>query len=256
MTSLSPQELADLSQVGMFADVPRDVLARLTAGARIERFSEGAVLFEQGDRPEFVHVLLSGSVELWGATKPGKQALIEVIRPVDAFILAAALTGTPYLMQARVNSAARLLLLPAASLRAEIAASSDLAIVLLGSLAGQFRRMVRQVKNLKLRASTQRVGCFLLGLAADPRRATAIRLPYDKHLIASELGMTRENLSRTLAQLRALGVRTRGATVFIDDPARLRAFCRPDALIDGGDAELRVRPAGDGAGEAPSGLPS
>jgi CRP/FNR family transcriptional activator FtrB len=49
-----------------------------------------------------------------------------------------------------------------------------------------------------------------------------VRLPHSKHLLASLLGMTPENLSRTLVALAAHGVTVQGATVRIADRQRLR----------------------------------
>lgn len=242
MPTVKQDDIDELSRQGLLCGVPREIVERLTEGSLVQRYAKGTILFEQGEGPDFLHVLLDGTVEMWGATDGGREAVIEVLTPVDAFILEAVLTDTPYLLQARVNAAARIMLVPAHRVRAEIAASPELAMSLLASLSGQFRRIVRQVKNLKLRPATQRVGCYLLGLGGESEGSAAVRLPYDKHLIASQLGMTRESLSRALSQLRALGVRTRGATVFLDDPAQLREYCRPDSLIDGTDAELRVRP--------------
>jgi CRP/FNR family transcriptional activator FtrB len=107
--------------------------------------------------------------------------------------------------------------------------------MVIASLAGQFRRMVRQIKNLKLRSSTQRVGCYIL--AAARRQGTPDRavLPYGKSLIASQLGITPESFSRALAALQHDGIEVRGDTIAIVDAARLAAACGPDPLIDGPD---------------------
>jgi len=245
MATVRDSDLDELRQVPLFVDLEREALVVLTRGALLQRFPAGTRLFEMGEHPDFLHVLLEGSVQLSAEDAGRRNVVIEIVTPPDCFILAAALTDTPYLMHATVLEPARLLLLPAEALRAEIAARPQLALTLLASLAGQFRRMVRQVKNLKLRTTVQRLGCYLLSLAGEfgaeaPSTATTVQLPYDKHLIASQLGMTRESLSRALAALREVGVRTRGDQVFLDDPAALAAFCRPDALIDGVEQELRV----------------
>lgn len=245
MAVVRENDLEELRRVPLFVDLEPESLAVLTQGALLQRFPAGTRLFEMGAHPDFLHVLLEGSVQLSAEDGAKRNVVIEIVTPPDCFILAAALTDTPYLMHATVLEPARLLLLPAEALRAEIAARPQLGLTLLASLAGQFRRMVRQVKNLKLRTTVQRLGCYLLSLSGDAEPggrtgATSVLLPYDKHLIASQLGMTRESLSRALAALREVGVRTRGDRVFLDDPAALAAYCRPDALIDGVEQELRV----------------
>src|SRR5581483_6477545 len=105
-------------------------------------------------------------------------------------------------------------------------------VAMIVSLSRHYRMMVRQVKDLKLRTTAQRLGAFLVGLAReqpDPRR---LILPYDKQLLAGRLGTTPENLSRAFATLRAHGVRTSGARVRLEDVDRLAAFADPDEIPD------------------------
>ena len=139
-------------------------------------------------------------------------------------------------MQARVPEPSRFLLIHSAVFRAAVAAEPALANAVIGSLAQQFRRMVRQIKNLKLRSSTQRVGCYVLALAQRQGTPDRAVLPYEKNLIASELGITRESFSRALSTLEKSGIRVKGQTISILDGARLATKCNLDPLIDETDA--------------------
>ena len=93
--------------------------------------------------------------------------------------------------------------------------------------------MVRQIKSLKLRSATERVGCYLLALSRHQGTPDRAILPYGKSLVASELGMTRESFSRALSALQGAGIAVHDKTIAILDPTRLAAECRPDPLIDG-----------------------
>lgn len=157
------------------------------------------------------------------------------------------MTGAPYLMEARVPEPSRFLLIPAATFREATAADPALAQAVIDSLAQQFRRMVRQVKNLKLRSSTQRVGCYVLALSARQGTPQCAVFPYEKNLIASELGMTRESFSRALSGLQKWGIRVEGQTIVIADRSRLAAACPLDPLIDAGSSGDAASPAGPGA---------
>lgn len=195
----------------------------------------GTVLFEQGEVPNFQLIVVSGAVQLLARSAAGREVLIEVVRAPDLVIPAAVVTGAPYLMQARAPERSRLLMIPAALFRATAASEPALAQAVIGSLAHQFRRMVRQVKNLKLRTSSERVGCYVLALSARQGTPGRAVLPYEKHLIASELGITRESFSRALSALEKSGLSVHGETILITDAARLAAECRPDPLIDQDD---------------------
>ncbi|UDL90622.1 helix-turn-helix domain-containing protein [Mesorhizobium sp. PAMC28654] len=62
-------------------------------------------------------------------------------------------------------------------------------------------------------------------------------LPFEKALVASELGMTRESFSRALSSLGRSGIRVDGQMIAILDGPRLAAECKIDSLIDGADTD-------------------
>ena len=93
----------------------------------------------------------------------------------------------------------------------------------------EFGALVRQVCDLKLRTTAQRLGCYLLALTDETAANTvSLRLPFDKRLLAARLGCRQENLSRAFAALRRLGVETHGARVILHDIASLRDYSLPD----------------------------
>jgi CRP/FNR family transcriptional regulator, transcriptional activator FtrB len=237
MTRLAPE----LKALPLLKALPPSSRAELLANAVLHAVAPGTVLFEQGETPTFQYVVLTGSVHLLGKSSSGHEVLIEVVEPPDLVIPAAVVTESPYLMRARVPEPSRLLLIHAGVLRRVLLREPRLAQEVIGSLAGQFRRLVRQIKNLKLRTATERVGCYLLALSkrqATPHRAI---LPYEKNLIASELGITRESFSRALSALETKGIAVEGGTIMIRDAKRLAAACAPDPLIDGPVDSRRAR---------------
>lgn len=229
---MNDNEKALVQTLAYFENVPADAINDLLLGASVQNFPDATVLFHQGERPDFLHVLLSGKVSLLGVGGDGRETVVEFIESVDAFILAAVLTDAPYLMSAKVIGRARILLVPAAALRAQVVGNARLATAMLASMAKHYRMLVRQVKDLKLRSSTQRLGCYLLALAHHSETVDSVTLPVDKRLIAARLGMTPENLSRAFSNLRQVGVKTSGQHVLIEDIESLRALCRPDPEIE------------------------
>ncbi len=229
---MTVEEEIELQTVPPLCRLPQASRERLLASAIQHRVAAGTVLFEQGELPTFQIVVLAGSVQLFGRSTQVREVLVEVARAPDLIIPAAVVTGAPYLMQARVPEPSRLLLIPAALFRDTLLQDPLLAHEVIDALARQFRRMVRQVKNLKLRSSVQRVGCYLLTLSKRQGTPGQAVLPYEKNLIASELGITRESFSRALANLEQAGIRVNGQTIMIVDATRLATACQPDSLID------------------------
>jgi CRP/FNR family transcriptional activator FtrB len=224
----------------ILSQLPAPERARLLAQSVQHRVRPGTILFDQGETPTFQQFLLQGSVHLYGRSIDDREVLIEVVEAPDLIIPAAVLTNTPYLMQARVVEDSTLLMIQASAFRSAVLSEPSLALALIGCLSGQFRRLVRQVKNLKLRSALQRVGCYLLVLAAKQGTPRQVVLPYEKNLIASQLGITRESFSRALAELQKIGIEVQGETIIITNPQRLADACLPDPLIDTTEHILQV----------------
>ena len=183
---------SELKTLTLLRALPATSRAELLQNAVVHAVTPGAVLFEQGDMLTFQYVVLAGSVHLLGRSSAGREVLIEVVEPPALIIPAAVAAGSPYLMRARVPEPSRLLLIYAGVFRSAMLREPLLAREVIASLAGQFRRLVRQVKNLQRRTGTERAGCYLLALSERQGTPHQAILPYGKTLIASELGMTRE----------------------------------------------------------------
>jgi len=237
---MRPRDLETIRALACFEELDDEQLSAVTTGALLQRFPRETVLFEQGERPDFLHVLVEGTVMLYGSTADGRETVIEILTPVDTFVLAAALTDKPYLMSAKALEPSTILMLPARNLREQMAIQPKLALVMMASLASQFRRMVRQIKDLKLRTSTQRLAAYLMRLADPAEDGVTVELPVNKQVLASRLGMTPENLSRAFATLAEQDIQIKGRTVVIGSIERLRAYCSPDTLIDDVERDLKV----------------
>lgn len=230
-----------VERLPLFAELDDAQRQRLLRHALVQRVGPGVTLFDQGEQPDFLHILVEGTVELRARDNAGNEAVIEVLQPVDSFILAAVLTDAPYLMSAHTGTHSRLLLLPAEQLRDDLRDEPALTFMLMGALARQYRGMVRQIKTLKLRTAAERIGCYLLSLAREQGESGAVTLPYSKRLLAQRMGMTPENLSRAFAWLSQRGVRMDRSRIVIEDVEKLASFCQLDALIDGVEHDLRVQ---------------
>jgi len=223
-----------LRGVAWLHEVPRTTLDALAAQAMLHRVPAGSRLLEQAETPVFAQFLLAGSIELLGV-RGRAETLVELLRPVDLVIPAAVVSGQPYLMRARVYEEAHLLLVRAEVFRQAVAMDHAFCRAVLGCVAAQFRRQVRMQKNLKLRSAEERVGCYLVAMLGPSDTNITLRLPIEKHLIASQLGMTRETFSRALSGMAKFGVLVRGEVVHIECAAAARVRFPLDPLIDGGE---------------------
>lgn len=230
------EDLSEVRNLPLFRNMRSAIFQTLMQGAYAQRFPGRLELIQQGQRADFLHVVVEGSVELY-ADWQGASTTMAVVRPVGTFILAACIRDLPYLMSARTLEPARVLLVPASDLRAAFREDPEFAVSIVGEMAGAFRSMERHAKNLKLRNSRERIIGYLLEQSEMSGGADQFVLQVEKRLLASYLGMTAENFSRALRTLEGEGIHMKGQTVTIIDRAALMRACPPDVLIDGPDPE-------------------
>jgi CRP/FNR family transcriptional regulator, transcriptional activator FtrB len=221
-----------IATTAWLSSVPEATIDRLAGQAALHRVPSGSTLFEQAEIPAFALLLVAGSVELL-AVRGAEETLVEFVRAPDLLLPAAVLNHQPYLMRARVLDEAHLVMIQAEAFRQAVASDQALCLAVLACQAAQFRRQIKHAKNLQLRSAEERVGCYLLRLAEDTRQGEPVRLPLEKRLIASQLGMTRETFSRLLAGLTRHGIRVEGELVHVEDATTAQARFHLDPLLDG-----------------------
>ena len=204
----------------------------LLSAAFLQRFPERVSLITEGDLPDFLHVVVEGSVEMFAA-HGGHETTLDIMRPVTTFILAAVIRDEVYLKSARTLTAAQILMIPAQTVRDIFGRDAAFARAIVSELAERYRSLVRALKNEKLRTSAERLANWILEADAKQGHRHNIVLSFDKRTLASRLGMRPEILSRNLAMLSKYGVKSSGRDIIVEDLPALRQFAKPNALIDG-----------------------
>jgi len=228
-----------------FAGLDHNVLSQIASASCVTERPARTLLCQQGATPDALRYLLDGHAALTQRTGDGSRVVIDLALPVSGLVVASALAGSPYLMTAEALTAVAVLEIAVAPLRRLIETTPGLAIAMLRRVSLDSQSATKQVLDLKLRTTAQRLGCYLLSLVRDPSGNQAeFRLPVQKGMIAGQLGCRFENLSRSFALLRSLGVETHGATVTLHDIASLEAYAAPSERVS---AETRPLGAANAA---------
>jgi CRP/FNR family transcriptional activator FtrB len=218
---MRPSDLPLIRRSRLFAQLSEPDLTALLATCFVQALPSGATPCQQGEKPEFLHIVLSGKVGLF-AEGPREETLVEFFGPGDGFVLPAVMLDMPYLVSARLIDESRILMWPAAAFRAQVRANGTLAYGATLQLSSYWRILVGQIKDLKLLSATERLSAMLLALAPRQSGSATVTLPGGRRLIAGRLGVTPQSLSRAFATLRPLGVSGHGRQVTIADLDRLR----------------------------------
>ena len=222
--------VAHLRSMPVFARLSPADLAPLAVASVELCFPAGAVVLAKGDPAEHVALVVSGRVILYLDRGRESGAIARVVGPGEMFG-ETGLDGaraSPVTAEAAERSV--VILVPTQALRRLLEQRVDLLLAMLGQMSLRLRALVRQVSDLKMKTAAQRLGSYLAEHAPGRAGPARLRLPYEKKLLAGELGMQPETLSRALTKLRAAGVRwDREDDVFVvDDIAALRDYCDAD----------------------------
>lgn len=217
-----PNNIELLRRSPFFAAAGEEAMAALLRPSFTQLLPRGAVMFEQHEPADFLHLLLSGSVGLVARDEVGAETVVEIFTAGELFLAPAAILRLPYLASGTALTDVRVLMIPAEVFRAGIAGDTALAQATIELLARHWRLMVDQVVDLKLRSADRRIARFLARRVREEAGAGSAELPEPRGAIAARLGMTPETLSRTLNALEAEGVvRLSGKRIDVPDRDKL-----------------------------------
>lgn len=223
--------LPEIRQLSLFAGMREENFEGLMKAAYLQNFPAQVELIYEGDQADFLFFVIEGCVELYAETN-GREGVLALVRPVGSFILAAILKDAVYLMSARTSEKSRILMIPAQNVRDAFEQDEGFARSIVVELAGYFRAVVKEYKDLRLRTGVERLANRLIKYHINQGEDGTVSLPCDKKTLSSILGMTPENLSRAFGTLKAYGVSVEGSVVRLNDMKSLTTLAKPNPLID------------------------
>lgn len=224
-------DLPEVRSLQLFESMSDDSFSELMNAAYLQNFPPQVQLIAEGDSADFLFVVLEGCVELFACAND-RETTMAMVRPVGSFILAAVLRDEVYLMSARTAKKSRLLMIPSQNIRDAFEKDELFARAIVVELAGCYRAVIKEHKDLKLRTAVERLANRLLKYHKDQGSSGSVELPHEKKALASLLGMTPENLSRAFSTLKPYGVVVDGARVELTDMKSLTNLAKPNILID------------------------
>lgn len=211
----------------LFANLPDEDVARFADASHIKNYKKGTSLYMEGEQADFFYVICSGWVKLFHITEEGEEVNLAVLTRDSITGESAIFEQGCFTSSAQVAEDAEILSIPLALLKEQLHANNQLAFNMLASMTQYQRRHELQLEQYFFYSAPQRIGCFLLGLcpAIEQKDGVVLTLPYDKTLIASNLGMKGATFSRALNILREeTGIHITGTRVTIDSIDRLLKF--------------------------------
>lgn len=224
MLTLTCDDLRTARQSVLLSSLTAALVNDVLGIAVVRSFSRGQNMFLQGDPARFIFVVLEGWVKLYRTTPAGDEAVVGIFTRGQSFGEAVALRTAEYPVTAEAVTDCRLLRLSGEAILERMKERPELCAAMLAACFMHLHALVTQVEQLKAHTGPQRVAEFLVDLSRQEAGSAAVKLPYDKVLIAGRLGMQPESLSRAFARLRDQGVQVRQNEAVIEDVQRLRTY--------------------------------
>lgn len=216
-----------------FENLPEQDLRDLAEAAVLKTLDKGSYLFREGEPVAGLYLVRRGIINLHHVAMDGREVVIHFYREGETLAEASAVADSGCPGDARAVVSSEIILIPRQVLAAKLRQCPDLGLCLLGSLDRQFRKLAGAFEDVTSKNAGARFVQWLLRQCedADGTEPTKVKLNTTKRVLASELGVRQETLSRTLRQLSDAGhLAVNGRRITIKNPSALRNACTDKAF--------------------------
>lgn len=213
----------------LFENLSEKSLQTLLEHSVMQNYESGRLLVQQGDTPEYIYLIIEGAVKTTRIGEEGEEATIRLLEAGDTCMEAVMFMGGPSPINVQTMSEAKLLMIPERIVKTHILEDNQFSINLLRIVTRHYKNAMHQIDAMNIKSPLQRIGYyFLLKHLDHGHDKLSFRLPFKKQVVANYLGMTPETFSRTLKQMKEMGINVEEDTIKMEDAFSLCHFCDSD----------------------------
>lgn len=198
----------------------------LVCSTKIEtQFLKGDTIISEGDSISDFIYLKSGLVKLTRHTSDGKEQILSFGKPFDFVSLFSVFSAKEYNYSVIAIEDTEVCLLDLDFVKQTILNNGLFSLNLMHKLSEATDMIILDNLEIKRKHLRGRVAHVLLYFSEYVYKSKTIQLPISRREIAEYIGMTTENVIRTLSEFKKDGIlRTYGKDIDILDPERLRSI--------------------------------
>lgn len=195
------KDVSSISALNFFSQFSRDDLNKLLDCAVVTRFKKSQSVFLAEEKVHNFYVVLSGAVQLSVLDEEGCETTIQIS---EAGSFLNDIFGEYFQTDARALCDSQIVVFQIKKIRDLLHKIPQFGFAVLQETAARNRSLLKQISQMRLNNSQQKVGQFLLGMAFEKggNKNEMLELRYEKSMIASYLGIKSETLSRALQKLK------------------------------------------------------
>lgn len=208
----------------MLSNASPELIQTLHKRGREKKFGEGEQVFSEGERADFLPIVLSGKVKMVRFLTPGKEIIISVFGEGEMFAVPPVFDGAPYPSTTIAMEETRLLLLHRKDFLQLLKDSSEFSFAVIAWMCEMLREKTATIQNLATASPEFRVGKVLLRLA-EKEGADSSRISLRRQDIAEMAGLTTETTIRVIRKLAEKNlVKINHGKIILDSPEFLRDY--------------------------------
>ncbi|MBN9426281.1 MAG: Crp/Fnr family transcriptional regulator [Burkholderiales bacterium] len=224
-----------LAQSPIFEKVGEDALHSLVADADVVHLKARQHLFYMGDSADHFFLVGSGTITLYRPSYAGDHKVFRNVEQGDLLVETAMFLDPPeYPLSAQAAGNAICYRLQRASLLRLCRESPDFSLAMLGGMALRISQSLNRIDLLTIGNSAQRLVLYLMDLYVQQGRSW-LTLPSSQAVLARQLNITPETLSRQLSSFRRAGLvgeHTGQQVVLLDVAGLCKAVDLPPPDLD------------------------
>lgn len=187
-----------LADTDFFADAPAAMLTKVASSATVKNLVRGDVLFEEGDEPTSMYVVLSGRIAIAIGNRPfdHRESVIALMDEGDLFGEMGMLDKGTRSAGARALEASTVLEIPYAVVMEQLNSSTPLMWNVINLLTRRLRTMDQALADSVFLDVTGRTAKRLIDLSGGKDEFT---LPITQEELAGMVGASRERVNKAIA---------------------------------------------------------
>ena len=217
----------------IFENMPAYEVNTIVNASETYQLPKNKLIMLENNIATHLHIVLIGWVKVF--KKPlnsNKETTLQMLGNGSSIMESCIFSNTCLKASAKSVTDVLLFSIPTAVVKQQIANNNQFALNLLSNIANKTVTLSHELELIKTQPSDYRIGRFLLEILNQKKwLSNKLQLPYNKSLIASQLGMSREVFSRSLSQLAKKGAVIDKNTITLSDKFELCQYC-DNSIID------------------------
>jgi len=211
----------------LLENIGMELTRRLFALGHRRVFDTGRMIFKRGGKPDFLPIIISGSVKMIRMPEPGKEVIIGTFHAGEMFAVPPVFDGEPYPSTAIATERTELLQIGREDFLSLIRESPEFAFEVISWTCEMLREKTSMIRTLSTASPEHRVGRVLLKLFAESGTDGPVRIAVRRQDIAEMASLTTETTIRVIRRFADQGlVRIVHGKIFIDSIAPLQKLLR------------------------------